>query len=134
MIWRAWIIFSTLIFSTLFQVFRKHGEAFFNSGEDWAPVHFLFSERILDRESWIYFLMQHLNEALIAFILLFKDNTPKFLLWLYFAILVADGTHFVLFFRDEGIGFNLIKVVTYGLALLYFQLKDQWTQLMYLRK
>lgn len=121
--WRAWVIFSTLVFSTLFKLFNAHGKAVLNGGEDWAPVHFLLSSEVLNRESWVYFIMQHINEALIAFILIFKDDTPKFLLWLYFGILVADGLHFVALYRDEGIGFNTLKVATYGLALLYFQFK-----------
>lgn len=121
--WRAWVIFSTLIFSVLFKLFNAHGKAVLNGGQDWNPVHFLFSERILNRESWVYYSMEHLNAVLISVLLIFKDQTPKFLLWLYFGILIADGLHFLLFYRDEGIGFNLIKVVVYGLALLYFQLK-----------
>lgn len=123
MMWRAWVIFSTLVFSTLFKLFLAHGKAVLNGGEDWAPVGFLFSDDLLNRESWVYFFMEHLNYICIAFILLFKDDTHKFLLWLYFGIVVADLLHFIAVYRDEGIGFNLFKVATYAIALLYFKIK-----------
>lgn len=127
--WRAWIILSTLVLSVLFKLFHKHGVSYLNDGKDWTPVDFPFSESVLNLESWVYFLMQHINEAAIAFIIPFQDRTPKFLLWLYFAILISDGLHFVLFYRDEGIGFNVFKVILFGAPLLYLELKNLWTLL-----
>lgn len=127
--WRAWVILSTLVFSVLFKLFHKHGVSFLNDGKDWTAVNFPFSNSVLNLESWVYFLMQHINEAAIAFILLFQDRTSKFLLWLYFAILIMDGLHFVLFLRDEGIGFNVFKVIIFGTPLLYLEFKNLWTLL-----
>jgi hypothetical protein len=37
-----------------------------------------------------------------------------------------DLLHYMLFFRDEGIGFNLVKVIIFSLPLLWIQLKQFW--------
>lgn len=125
---RAWIIFSTLVLSVVFKLFIKHGKAELNDGQDWAPVHFLFSQVTLNRESWVYFLMEHVIAVGIAGCLLIKDSTPRGLLWLFLAILLADGIHFLLFYRDEGIGFNLAKVLLFGIPLIWIQLQRLWSQ------
>lgn len=122
--WRGWIIFSSLVLSVLFRLFDKHGKAELNNGQDWAPVHFLFSDKTLNRESWVYFTMEHVIAIAIAGCLLIRDNTPRHLLWLFFAILAVDMLHYWLFFRDEGIGFNLVKVLVFGTALIWTQLKQ----------
>lgn len=118
---RGWIIFSSLVLSVLFRLFHKYGKNLF---PDWSDMSFLFSDKLLNRESWVYFLMEHIIAVLISGCLLIKDSTPRSLLWLYFAILLIDGLHFVLFFRDEGIGFNLAKVIIYGVPLTWKQLKQ----------
>lgn len=116
---RGWAILSTLVFSVLFRLFDRYGKAELNSGQDWAPVHFRFSQRTLNLESHVYFSMEHVIGAIIALLLCFKDSTPRWLFILYFGIQVADFIHYRLFLRDEGIGFNLAKVVVYGAALVY---------------
>lgn len=128
--WRAWVLLSTLVFSVLFRWFDKHGKDELNGGNDWTPVKFPFHDRVLNLESYTYFTMEHLIAVLVALLLLFKDSTPKWIFILFVAILVADWLHFVFFFRDEGIGFNLAKVVTFGIPLLITEL---WRQLKQLR-
>lgn len=117
--WRGWIILSTLVFSVLFRLFDKHGKAEINEGEDWPPVNFPFSDVVLNLESHIYYKMEHLIAFLLAGLLCFKDSTPRWLFFLYFCIQGADWLYYELFFRDEGIGFNLVKVLVYGLPLVY---------------
>lgn len=122
---RGWIIFSTLVLSVLFRLFHKYGE---NILPHWTDVGFLFSEKTLNRESWVYFLMEHINAIGIAAALLIQDSTPRKLLWLYIIIIIADGLHYLLFFRDEGIGFNLAKVIAFGVPIAYFEITRRWTQ------
>ena len=126
--WRAWVILSTLVFSVLFRWFDKHGKIELNGGKDWSPVNFPFSQKSLNLESHVYYSMEHFIAILIAFLLLFKDSTPRWIFWLYFAIQTADFVHYRLFYRDEGIGFNLLKVTVFGLPLLYVEIKRQWTR------
>lgn len=121
---RGWLLLSALVFSVLFKLFNKHGIAFLNDGHDWAPVHFLFSKQSLNRESWVYYCMEHLNDVIYAACLLISDSTPRFLLWVFFAIMVFDWVHFLLFFKDEGIGFNLAKVLIYIIAFAWSHKKS----------
>lgn len=117
--WRAWAILTTLVFSVLFRLFDKHGKVELNGGKDWSPVSFPFSDKILNLESHVYFSLEHTISMLVAFTLCFKDSTPRWLFVVYFGIQAADFLHYWLFFRDEGIGFNLAKVLIYGSALVY---------------
>lgn len=118
---RGWIILSSLVLSTLFRLFDKIGKT------DWPVVHFPFSDRTLNFESYIYFLMEHLIAIAIAGCLLIQDSTPRLLLWVFFGILCLDMLHYILFFRDEGIGFNLAKVIVFIIAII-------WSQRNYLKR
>lgn len=115
---RGWIIFSSLVLSVLFRF--------------WLPtatktVGFPFSEEAISIQSWVYFTMEHIISVGIAACLLIHDNTPRWLLWLFFIILCIDLIHYWLFYRDPGIGFNLAKVTAFGLPLLYLELRRLWT-------
>ena len=118
---RGWILLSCLALSVLFKLFDRIGKS------DWPVVTFPFSRETLNIESWVYYVMEHVISIGVAACLLIRDSTPNWLLWLFFWIMVADAVHYVLFYRDTGIGFNLIKVVIFGLPLI-------WTQLKYLSK
>lgn len=109
---------STLTLSTIFKLFVIYGK------EDWPIVHFAFSEKTLNLESWVYFTMEHINAIGIGCCLVINDNTPRWLLLSYIWILIADLVHYLLFFRDDGIGFNLFKVVIYGGCILYNEYKQ----------
>ena len=77
-------------------------------------------------ESGVYYTMEHIVAIAVALCLLIKDSTPKWLLWLFFGIMCADFFHYICFLRDSGPGWNLIKVVVFGLPLLYIELKIIW--------
>lgn len=117
MFFRGWLLFSTLVFSVLFKLWPDYGSGNFT---------FLFSSKTLNNQSWIYFLMEHIIAVYYVGVMLIKDSTPRWLLWLFFAIIFIDGVHFVLFFRDEGVGFNLAKAMLFGLPLLYLETRNQW--------
>lgn len=113
---RGWILFSTLTLSVLFKLWPDYG----------GNVHFAFSDKTLNTQSWIYFVMEHLIAVGVAACILIHDNTPRALFWLFFAIMCMDLVYYILFFRDEGIGFNLLKVAVFGFPLLYLELKGLW--------
>lgn len=115
---RAWIILSTLVLGVVFKLWKDYQ----------GVMSFPFSETKLPTQSWIYYLMEHVNAIAIAGVILIHDNTPRWLLWIYFYILILDCVHFVLFFRDEGIGFNLAKVIIFGGPLTWVALKQQLKQ------
>lgn len=117
---RGWILFSSLTLSVLFKAWPDYG----------SKIHaFLFSKETLNTQSWIYYIMEHLIAIMVAGCLLISDNTPSWLLKLFFSIMLADMIHFLLFYRDEGIGFNLAKVIVFGLPLAYLEITDQWKHL-----
>ena len=115
---RGWIIFSTLVMSVLFRLFP----------DEIRPIGFPFSDVKLPGQSWVYFTMEHIIAIAIASCLLINDNTPRWLLWLFFIILCVDLIHYWLFYRDPGIGFNLAKVLAFGIPLGYVEIKNVWTR------
>lgn len=116
---RGWILLSSLVLGVLFRIFTPF------EGRN----TFLFSSRILDRNTFNYFLMEHIVAIAVAFCLLIKDSTPVSLLKLFVLIIILDLIHYKLFFRDEGPGWNLIKCTLFGLPLLYIEIKRHWTHL-----
>ncbi len=115
---RGWIIFSCLALSVLFRLYRPFT----------GKVGFTFSDRVLDLETWTYYTMEHIIALSVASCFLITDNTPKWIFWLFFAVLCLDFIHYILFFRDETPGFNIVKVVIFGIPLLWIQLKQLWNQ------
>lgn len=111
---RALILLSTLVLSVVFRLWPDYGQ---------GMVGFAFSQKELNTQSWIYYTMEHVNSLAIAACFLISDNTPRFLFVVFAYIMLADLIHYWLFFRDEGIGFNLFKVVIFTIALLWTQLK-----------
>ena len=110
---RGWILFSTLVLSVIFKLWP-----------DWSPanVGFIFSDKKLNTQSWTYYSMEGLISISVAACLLIQDNTPRWLIQLFVLITIIDLVHYLLFFRDEGPGFNLVKVVIFGSALTWKQL------------
>jgi hypothetical protein len=116
---RAWLIFSSLILGVLFKIFTENG-----------PLYdfFLFSDKKITSQLWIYFTMEHIIALQIASCVLIHDNTPRFFFWLFFFILILDLLHYILFFRDEGPGWNVIKACIFGAPLAYVEIKNLWTR------
>lgn len=117
---RGWILFSTLTLGVIFKMWPDYGK---------DQIPFPFSSKTLNTQSWIYFSMEHLIAMAYAICFLIRDNTPRWLLWLFFAIMCLDLLHYILFFRDETVGFNLVKVILFGVPLLYLEIKNQWSNL-----
>lgn len=120
---RAWLILSTLVFSSLFKAFTTEYRL---TPRDPAPrqeVGFPYHSILLSKHTFVYYVMEHINAIIIAVCLLIKDDTPKWMLWLFVAICVADLIHFRLFYTDDGIGFNLIKVIIYGIPTAWMQIR-----------
>lgn len=70
--------------------------------------------------------MEHLIALGIAMCIIIRDSTPKILFFLFIGILVLDLVHYLLFFRDEGPGWNIIKTLLFGIPLLYLECKKIW--------
>ena len=117
---RGWLLFSSLVISTLFRLWR----------DDFPQkVGFLFSDMQLSIQWYVYFIIEHVIAISYATCIRIRDNTPNWLLNLFLGIIIADFLYFVLFYRDEGIGFNLVKVIAFGVPLAYLEIKDQWKHL-----
>jgi hypothetical protein len=114
---RGWLILTTFVFGVLFRLFKDGAK---------QDMYFPFSSRALDAQTWIYYLMEHVVAILVCLCILIQDSTPRWLLWLFFYILVLDMMHYLLFFRDETVGFNLVKVILFGLPFLWIQLRQYW--------
>lgn len=114
---RGWILFSTLTLSVIFKLWPDYG----------GNVTFPFSTKSLNTQSWIYYVMEHIIAIGVASCFLIQDSTPRWLFWLFFVIMCLDLIHYVLFFRDDGVGFSLLKVIVFGLPLLYVEIQRQWT-------
>jgi hypothetical protein len=122
---RAWIIFSCLTLSVLFRAFSYETEDYF---QFFNGKPFPFSDRLLDKHSYVYFAMELIIAIGYAACMIIRDDTPKFLLWLFFAILVLDLLHYILWMRDEGPGWNIIKCAMFAVGLLYYELPRLWKQ------
>lgn len=113
---RGWILFTCLTLSVAFKLWPDYGD---------GSVSFPFSEKTLNNQSWVYYSMEHFIAIAVASCLLMQDRTPVWMLWLFVVIMCVDLIHFLLFYRDEGIGLNLFKVIIYGIPLLYLEIKHQ---------
>ena len=122
---RGWILFSCLTLSVLFRLFSEQTDSYFKF---FNGKPFPFSDRLLDKHSYVYFAMELIIAIGYSLCMIIQDSTPKWLLWLFFAIMVADLLHYILWMRDEGPGWNLIKCTLFGLPLLYLELNSLWRQ------
>lgn len=114
---RAWILLSSLTLSVIFKLWPDYGSKIRT---------FPFSVETLNTQSWVYYLMEHIIAVSVALCLVIKDATPKFMFVLFAFIMGADLLHYLLFYRDTGIGFNLIKVVVYAVPLLVLEIMKLW--------
>ena len=113
---RGFILLSTLLLSVLFKLFKDYE----------GTVYFPFSSETLNKQSFIYYLMEHTIAIAYALCIInprwLKDSTPQILLYWFGLIIVADMIHFRLAYRDLTAGFNIAKIVFYGVPLVWFQL------------
>lgn len=121
---RAWILFSCLVLSVLFRIFSEDTEEYFKF---FNGKPFPFSDHLLDKHSYTYFAMELLIAIGYSWCILIRDNTPKSFLWLFMAITVLDLIHFILFKRDPGPGWNIIKCSLFGVPLILYEIKTRWT-------
>lgn len=114
---RGWLLLFSLVLSVVFKLWPDFG----------FRIHtFLYSDETLNTQSLWYYRMEHWTAIIGAGCLLIHDNTPRFIIWIFFTIICIDLMHFELFYRDKGIGFNLIKVIILGIPLLYLEIRNQW--------
>lgn len=125
---KAWLLLFTLTFGVTFNLIYVPARL---SPNDPPPqvetVKFPFSEYELSEHTFWFFIIRYINVIILASCLLFKDNTPRWLLFLFVMICVLDLIHFRLFYRSEGSGYNILKVLLYGIPTL-------WTHIKYLRR
>ena len=116
---RAWILFATLVFSVFFKLY-----------DGWADkVHtFRFHDATLNDQSWWYYRMEHVIHFLQAACLAIKDTTPGRIIYLFIVITFADWVHYEFFYRDETVGFNFVKCVTFGIPITWLELQRLFRQ------
>lgn len=114
---RAWLLFCSLVLSVIFRLWMPTAT---------GTVGFAFRKEDVSVQTWVYFTMEHTIAIIVAACLLISDNTPRVLFKVFLAILVIDLLHYWLFYRDEGIGFNLLKCLIFGVAVLWTQFKGRW--------
>lgn len=111
---RGWLLFCGLVLSVLFRLWRDNLS---------SEMGFPFSQMRIPAQWYFYFLLEHLDKIAVAICLSIHDTTPEYLIRVYQFIILADLLYFLLFYRDEGVGFNLFKVTIYGGVLIWTQLK-----------
>ena len=116
---RGWILFATLVLSVIFRLWNSTA-----TGE----AGFIFSQRRIPVQTWVYFTMEHIIAIGVALCIIIHDNTPRWIFLLFIGILVLDLIHYLAVYRDEGIGFNLVKVLLFAIPFLWTQLKPLLTR------
>jgi hypothetical protein len=122
---RAWILLSCLVISTLFRAFSEETEEYFHF---FYGKPFLFSGHLMDKHSYTYFFMELVIAMAYVGSSLIQDSTPRAFIWLFLGILFLDLLHFMLWFRDPGPGWNLIKTLMFGIPLLFVECRRIWSQ------
>lgn len=120
---RAWILFSTLAIGVVFELIHDPGQkkptdAIINT------IKFPFSDYELTAHTYWYFIIKYINGAAIILCLLINDSTPRWLLWLFLSLCGLDLIHFLLLYRSEGSGYNLFKIIIFGLSLTWAQIRS----------
>lgn len=121
---RAWILLSTLAIGVLFNLIPVPER---KSPNDPAPqvetVKFPYSDYELSEHTFWYFIIRYFNVIALVACMVIKDNTPRWLLLLFVGICVIDLIHFRLFYRSEGSGYNLGKIILYGIPTVWSQIR-----------
>ena len=120
---RAWIIFFCLTISVVFRLYSEETKEYFHF---FNGKPFPFSDRLLDKHSYTYFFMELLIMIGVVSCLLIRDDTPRFFFWLILGIAVFDLLHFVLWMRDPGPGWNIIKCAMFGVPLIAYEIRMRW--------
>lgn len=128
---RGYILLSCLVLGVLFRLYPAPDKSP-ESYQNLPKINFIFVDRTLDTHSWVYFFMEHIIALAYALCIInpkwLRDDTPQWILWFFFVILCLDTVHFVGWFRDETVGWNLAKVVIFTIPLIWIQLKQLWNQ------
>lgn len=121
---KAWILLSTLSIGVIFNLIlvpeRKNPN---DPPPQIETVKFPYSDYELSRHTFWYFILRYVNVAAIAACACFVDRTPKWLLILFVFICIVDLIHFRLFYRSEGSGYNLMKILSYGIPTTWMQIR-----------
>lgn len=105
------LLLTTLIFSTLFLFYVPTGK-----------VGFLFSDVILNTDTYVYFLFEHLILVILA-VCVYLATKDKLVL-MYLILQGIDTIDYVLtygepWFDSKVFTWNTIKVCVFGLAMIY---------------
>ena len=105
------LLLITLVFSTLFLFYVPTGK-----------VGFPFSDMLLNADTYIYFLFEHVILIILAWII--YDLTKDKIVFLYLIIQLIDTFDYILNYGEPWFGnsiftYNTIKVGIFGVAILY---------------
>lgn len=106
------ILLASLAFSTLFLLFSSEGQY----------SYFPFSGVLLNPQSYVYFLFEHINAVLVP-IGVYLARRYKRALIIFVCIQAIDTIDYTLFYANPWFDgpptFNHVKVFVFGLTILY---------------
>ena len=106
------ILWASLVFSTLFLLFSSEGEY----------SYFPFSDMLLNPQSYVYFLFEHVNDILVPVGVFLARQRTKALI-IFVCIQSVDLLDYVLIYAepwfDNLITYNTLKVAIFGGAIIY---------------
>ena len=113
-----------LIGSTLYQLFPNYEQAgicdYKNPENGWG---FPLSGMILSPQNWAFAFFQHVQEIILAGIILYSWKEYRISLWTFFLLHVADTIDYCLTYSTpwfEGPPtFNHMKIAIFGLTILF---------------
>lgn len=104
------LLLTTLLFSTLFLFYVPTGR-----------IGFLFSDVVLNADTYVYFLFEHIILIILAWVIYSLTNDK--IIFLYLVIQIIDTFDYILNYGEPWFAgpftWNTIKVGIFGIAILY---------------
>lgn len=113
-----YLMWFSLALSTFFLIFPLEDE-----------VTFMYSDMVLSKENYAYFLFEHLNTLILSVVILISGKKFRFAYGVFVAIIVIDTIDYMLTYATPWpflpVSWNVIKVCIFGLVVIH----EQWKSL-----
>lgn len=111
---RQVILLTTLALSVVF---------LFLPDETTPRDYFLFSDQLLELDTYVYFLFEHLILALVALVIWDMEPNYRYSVTAFLVIQIIDTFDYVLFYGEVWTPYlpswNILKVASMGLSIAY---------------